>query len=117
MHELSLARNLFEQIRSIHREHPHTRISDVEIEVGSMAGVEPLLFRSAFERLTLEEGLEEIQLIMHEVPVLVHCLDCHQESVAANFEFFCSHCQGKSVRICNGDCVKLMSIDLIPVES
>ncbi len=117
MHERSLARNLFEQVCSIQREHPQTRISDVEIEVGSMAGIEPLLFRSAFESLTVEEGLEEIQLIMHEVPVVVHCLDCHQESVAENFVFFCLHCQGKSVRICQGDCIKLVSIDLIPVES
>jgi hydrogenase nickel incorporation protein HypA/HybF len=51
MHETSLVRNLFEQVRRISAQHPGTQVGKVEIEVGPLSGIEPLLFESAFQQL------------------------------------------------------------------
>ncbi len=40
MHEVSLARRLLEQVVEIQRQHPLTRIADVEVEHGEMSVVE-----------------------------------------------------------------------------
>lgn len=117
MHEASLAKNLLEQVCRIAREHPMSQIARVEIELGPLSGVEPLLLSLAFERLASESSLCEIELVMQEVALLACCQICMQESEIDGFEFICSQCGSTDLEIVAGDCVRLMSVDLKPIES
>ena len=116
MHEASLARKLLEQVNDVQRDHPNTRLTTVEIELGPLSGVEPLLFKSAFKRLVAEEGASDIELVIHEVALEATCQSCHQQFEIHDFEFVCPLCDGASLDICQGDCVRLMSVDLLPIE-
>jgi hydrogenase nickel incorporation protein HypA/HybF len=117
MHEASLAKNLLQQVCAIQRGHPLTRIAEVEIECGPMSGVEPLLLSAAFGRLVTDDGLEEIELIIQEVALKAICQVCQQQNVIHDYQFICSHCQSNKLDITQGDCVRLMSVNLIPIES
>ncbi len=116
MHEASLAKNLLDQVRNIQREHPLSRVVDVEIELGPLSGVEPMLLSMAFERLVAEEGTGEIELIMREVALQAICEDCQRQCTISDFNFACLHCQSTKLEISQGDCVRLMSVNLTPIE-
>jgi hydrogenase nickel incorporation protein HypA/HybF len=117
MHEASLAKNLLEQVCCIASEHPLSRIARVEIELGPLSGVEPLLLSLAFERLASESSLSEMELVMREVALLVCCQNCMCQSEIDNFEFICSQCGSTDLSIVAGDCIRLTSVDLKPLES
>lgn len=51
MHEMSLVDALFDQIDAALLPHPGAQLRLVRVRIGALAGVEPVLFRTAFEGL------------------------------------------------------------------
>ncbi len=111
MHERSLVIALLTQVEEIRRQHGDAQVSEVRVEVGPLAGVEPILLASAFDLLAPESMAAGAQLVIDEVPLLAECDACGREFEVHNFVFRCPTCAG-NVRTTRGDALQLVSVSL-----
>ena len=67
MHEASLVDALFDQVDAAMAAHRSGRVRVLRVSIGELAGVEPELFRIAFEVLREERGYERAALeLVHD---------------------------------------------------
>ncbi|TWU46702.1 hydrogenase maturation nickel metallochaperone HypA/HybF [Rubripirellula reticaptiva] len=112
MHELSLVKSLLSQVRSIVVDNKSESAEEVVVEIGPLSGVEVELVRSAFNQLSSELNQSGTTLTIHEVPLVVRCLDCGCESEVRGFVFRCQHCSSGRVQVIRGDEFRLVSVTL-----
>ncbi len=117
MHEMSLARSLLRQVAEIGQAHAHARVSEIHLEIGPLAGVEPLLLAAAFERLAGEWGVEGAALRIVETPLEAHCAACEATFAVAGFRFVCPNCGGIKCRVVRGEGLMLESVVFVPEAS
>lgn len=117
MHEMSLARTLWNQVHKVWSERSECEIAQVDVESGPLSGVEPLLLLTAFDQLTMAETGNAIPLVIHEVPLTANCYDCGCDVPLENFRFTCPRCGGRRLTETQGDCLKLLSIDFRVLDS
>ena len=76
MHEASLVQALFDQIGQHVRAHPGATVREVHVTIGGLAGVEPALFRSAFDLLKPGSPASAAELSLHGEPERWACPLC-----------------------------------------
>ena len=103
MHESSLVRSLLKQVERLCEQHGGTAIEQIEVEIGPLSGVEPLLVREAFDILSIQTGCAGSGLLIQEVPLKARCHDCQAEFELLSFVFACSGCLSHSIQITSGD--------------
>ena len=112
VHELSLCDDLLSQVMAIAAQHNAESVESVTVQIGALAGVEPLLIESAFELIkagTLAEGAE---LILQTAPVIVLCNKCGAQSEVAANRLLCNACQSHETKLISGDELILASVTL-----
>ena len=112
MHEESLIRSLLRQVEELAQHHQATAIDEVEVEVGPLSGVEPLLLQDAFERLKAEFSWPNARLCVSQVGLDVLCVNCQNESQLQNFHFVCRECGSTSLQILRGDAFRLLNVTM-----
>jgi len=110
MHEWSLAKTLLEQAERICREQGAQRLLEVRVQIGSLAGVEASLLKSAFDQLVCEQPIAPARLVVEVTPLVVRCQNCETESELSDFEFRCHSCHSRAVRVMQGDQLHLVSV-------
>jgi len=111
MHELSLMRSLLSQVDKIRSEHGGLEVDEIHVEVGPLSGVEPALFRSAFEQTAADYEMSDAQIIIGEVPLTAHCRTCGLVAVEP-VRIRCPTCGNDDVQIAGGDEVRLQSVTI-----
>ncbi len=111
MHERSLASSLLQQVSQLAHDFRDGHLASVEVEVGPLSGIEPTLFEVAFHDLAVERFGHDVELIMREVPMVLLCETCRQQTRCDTVDFQCDKCGGNSVRVASGDAVILVSVD------
>ncbi len=95
MHELSLSEALFDQIDRAVASHGKAVVRLVRVRVGELAGLEPELFRTAFEVTRSDRCHPQAELeLVYEAAVWT-CVDCQAE-VARGAELRCVVCGGQA---------------------
>lgn len=118
MHEASLVASLLRQIDERVAQNGGGRAVEVRVEVGPLAGVEPLLFDQAFRRLRAGTSSADAELVVEAVGLACRCRDCAAEYVTAELSFTCLSCGGRRVDVTSGDAVVLHSFTLAqPAET
>jgi hydrogenase nickel incorporation protein HypA/HybF len=120
MHETSLVRSLLTQVEQIAAQHGGTAVTRVEVEVGPLSGVEPLLVRSAFDRLVDRSRWPSAELVVEEVSLRACCPSCGAEFTIEDFTFRCPECASSSLRVTRGDQFRLLNVTIVtdqPMES
>jgi hydrogenase nickel incorporation protein HypA/HybF len=120
MHETSLVRSLLRQVEQIAAQHGGACVTRVEVEIGPLSGVEPLLVRSAFDRLVDRSRWPSAELAIEEVSLQAFCPSCGAEFMIEDFSFRCPRCASRSVRITRGDEFRLLNVTIEtpqPLES
>ncbi len=112
MHEHSLVRSLLAQVQQIALLNGSNEVTDIELEVGPLSGVEPSLVESAFATLRMGTCAETSKLSIRLVPLIVACQDCGSESVLECFRIRCSKCQSGSVKVIQGEIFRLLTVTL-----
>lgn len=112
MHEVSLVRSLLSQVAQLVAEHHGCGVERIEVEIGPLSGVEPLLVKSAFEQLAPNSASRQAELMIHEIPLTAHCEDCHLEFDMESFHFQCPQCRSAYVRIIRGDAFRLLNVTI-----
>jgi hydrogenase nickel incorporation protein HypA/HybF len=116
MHEASLAQRILRQVEQIESDHPGMAALAVQVEVGPLSGVEPILLVSAFTQIVQESPRRELALTVCEVALTITCQSCHTDSDLENFQFVCPRCGSQQVRVSRGDGVQLLHVDLQEVD-
>jgi hydrogenase nickel incorporation protein HypA/HybF len=117
MHEVSLVRQLLNQVAAVAAEHGGAQVEEFLIEIGPLSGVEPLLVRSAYEQLTAGSADPPAKLLIDEVPLEGVCDCCNRPFVVDRFRFICPQCGSSQVRVVRGDECRLVSVTIHEPES
>lgn len=112
MHEASLVASLLRQVDELALQHRGGRATQVRVEIGLLAGVEPILFQEAFVRLRAGTSAAEAELLIDTVGLTCWCRDCQLKYVTNELIFVCPTCDGKDVEVTAGDAVVLHSVTL-----
>lgn len=112
MHERSLVATILKQVERIAREQRALRIRTIRLQVGELAGVEPILVQSAFDELKAETISPDCVLMIEHVPLTARCRDCERVVILKELRFQCPCCHSTSLDIVEGDTVRLASIEI-----
>ncbi len=104
MHEISLVRNIFRTLESEFSEEELSKIKTVNLKVGVLSNIEPILMQNAFEAVTATDSpqYQAVKLVIETVPIEIFCEDCQTKSGIENYRFICSQCSKPSNNIVQG---------------
>lgn len=107
MHEASLVDALFDEVRRAIGPRPAAGVRALRVRIGALAGVEPELFKTAFDVLHAEAGMPHATLeIVHE-PAEWRCDVCGLEVGAV----VCATCDTPA-RLAAGDALILERVEV-----
>lgn len=112
MHEASLVASLLRQLEELVVQSGGGRIDEVRVEVGPLAGVEPLLLREAFHRLKAGTSATDAEFVIDSVGLTCRCPSCRRDYVTDELRFDCPICGCGEVDVTAGDGVVLHSFTL-----
>ncbi|WKN41326.1 hydrogenase maturation nickel metallochaperone HypA [Tunicatimonas pelagia] len=93
MHEMSLVRSIFRTLEDEFPADKMNRLAQVNLQVGLLANVEPILMQSAFQALTeTDKQYEAVKLEIETVPVAIYCSACDHKSEVHQYKFVCEEC-------------------------
>ncbi|WP_421949580.1 hydrogenase maturation nickel metallochaperone HypA [Phaeodactylibacter xiamenensis] len=91
MHEISLIRTVFNTLEAEFSPEELSRLQAVDLKVGLLSNVEPILLQNAFAAVTQSEGkYETATLNIESVPIEVYCPVCDKNSPVKDYKFACS---------------------------
>jgi hydrogenase nickel incorporation protein HypA/HybF len=118
MHEESLTRALLSQVVDLARVHYAVAVRQIEVSCGPLSGVDPVLLQSAFQRIQTEySGCEQAELTIVDPGLPAQCRQCQNTFQVVNFRFLCPLCGSGQVQVLDGDCLKLLNLQLQTSES
>ena len=110
MHEMSIAAGILDIVEQQVRANGAGKVEEIEVEVGTLAGIEVDSLRFCFEiarRDTLAHGAE---LVIHEIPGRGRCVECGQTVEVDFFVAVCPECSEGLVEIQQGKELRVRSI-------
>lgn len=116
MHEASLVQSLLAQTAAIMEQHGGRSVESIRVEVGPLSGVEPLLVKSAFERMCDSTPCRGAILTLEEVPLSARCRRCGAEFKIEAFRFVCPFCESTLLQVTKGDEFRLLDVTIREVE-
>jgi len=114
MHETSLVRSLLMQVADLLEKHNGESVESIEVELGPLTGVEPILVQSAFAQLAPDYGMVSTLLQIREIPLKAQCRTCGSHFVIDHFRFQCTICSGADIQVLSGDEFRLLSVSIRP---
>lgn len=112
MHELSLCEDLLEQVLTIAKQNKAKYVETITLDIGSLAGVEPVLIENAFSILKMATLAENAKLIIQTPPIIVECVVCGQQSTVSANNLVCLVCQSNETQLVHGDELILVNLTL-----
>lgn len=100
------------QVDELRREQEAERVVSIRVSVGEFAGVEPELFRDAYDMMVEETPLRGAELQLRSVPLRACCDACGCEFAVTRFRFECPECHRREVTIVSGQKLVLESISI-----
>jgi len=116
MHELSLCQNLIDQVTALARQHRARAVACVRVQIGMLAGVEPLLLESAFSIARAGTVAEQAEMFTEVVPPTVLCQACGVESEVPPAQLRCPACGSGDTRLTRGEELILAQVELMVAE-
>lgn len=104
MHEISLVRSIFNTLESEFSIAELETLNAIDLKVGLLSNVEPILMQNAFEAVTTaEEKFQNVKLNVIKIPIEIYCKDCDTNSTIENYKFACSSCGIPNNNIVKGE--------------
>ncbi len=102
MHEFSLAIDLVDQLTEALARENATKVVSINVVIGAMSGVERVPFEFAFPQAAEGTALQGAVLNIQEVPLILKCSDCNQQTETDDLIMICPLCNSVSVEIVQG---------------
>lgn len=112
MHEYSIVHSLIELCEEKAIKHQATRVSRIEVKIGTYSGVEPHLLEVAFDTFKEASICKNADFIMHIQPLKVRCFSCKSETELITSRYYCPKCESTNVEIIDGEDMYLMRLEL-----
>lgn len=113
LHELSLVASICDVLESKIKEFGINKVTQVNLAVGDMSGVETFMLESCFEMYVEATPLEGAKLNIHHLPIRLMCKSCGNEFESKIPFSDCSVCGSKNLKLVSG---KEFYIDSIEAE-
>ena len=103
MHEISLVRSIFNTLEAEFSKEDLENLKAVDLKVGLLSNIEPLLMQNAFDAVTAaEEKFQTVKLNIETVPIEIYCKACDCNSFVENYKFACSVCDVPNNNVVKG---------------
>ena len=112
MHEMSLAMSIIDIALAEAEKAGASTITEIEIEVGQLAGVLPEALEFCLEAAARGTKAEASTFSLLAVPGVGRCLSCQHEVTISEFPAQCPDCGGFGVQITGGTELKIRSISI-----
>ncbi|MEL6557423.1 MAG: hydrogenase maturation nickel metallochaperone HypA [Bacteroidota bacterium] len=90
MHEISLVRNIFRTLEAEFSQEELKKINQIDLKVGLLSNVEPILMQNAFDAVTqAEQRFLDTKLKVKVLPIIIKCELCGDVSEVKNYSFKC----------------------------
>ena len=110
MHELSIALSIVELAGEEARKADAISISKVEVEIGTMAGIETEALLFAWDSVIQDTMAMNAELVIHTVQAEAHCLQCGKDFPAEHYFVQCPHCSSFRYQITRGKELRIRSL-------
>lgn len=112
MHELSVARNIVEIIKSQVPENELPNVSFVRLSVGELAGIVSDSLEFCYGAITDKTPLQHSILKIDHVPTKIHCRTCKMTSATEPSFLVCPICAGGDVVLESGMELQVIELEL-----
>lgn len=93
MHEISLVRSIINSLQTEFSAEELVRLTGIDLKIGLLSNVEPLLMQNAFSAVQTAEGIyKDVALHIEVVPIKIYCDSCQQDSLIQEYKFVCASC-------------------------
>ena len=110
MHELSIAQSIVDLAEEQARNHQAQCIEELELEIGSLAGVEWRALEFALESCVKGTMLENARIVRQDIPGEGRCGDCETSFFTDTLLNTCPACGSYMVKIARGKELRIKSI-------
>lgn len=111
MHESSLIASLLTQVAQLVANQAVEEVEEIRLQVGPLAGVEPLLLREAFLRLREGTVAGRAELVIDAVGLTCQCRECRLTFTTEELRTCCPDCDAMA-DVMAGDAVVLESVKI-----
>ena len=112
MHEMSLASSLVEQLEQVAKRENAKKIVRIDLELGTMSGVEREPFEFAFPIVSKGTAAQGAILNFHEIQLRVKCKNCGAVTMPEYQMILCDECQSTNIRVIEGRDFKVKSMEV-----
>ena len=104
MHELSLVQSIFSTLESELSKEELAKLEAVELNIGLLSNVEPLLLNNAFKAYQeTRNAYLGVELKTNMIPITISCPSCEKKSEIKNYVFVRASCGTPSNQIVTGE--------------
>lgn len=112
MHEFGIAEGLLGTVLDAAAKNGATRVDQVNLRIGALAGVVDEALTFAFEALAENTPAQGARLSIEAVPVTCYCSACDREFDVPRFVYRCPSCQALSREVRRGRELHLVSVEV-----
>ncbi|USD36907.1 MULTISPECIES: hydrogenase maturation nickel metallochaperone HypA [Ferrimonas] len=112
MHEMSLAEGIVQILENEAKKQNFSRVTEVCLAVGELAGVELESLRFSFDVITRDTLAEGCALTIEPVPGLAYCFDCSVQVPLQKRGDPCPRCGGFSLQVVDGTQMRVKSLEV-----
>jgi hydrogenase nickel incorporation protein HypA/HybF len=118
VHELSIASSIVEAVTESASAYPGAQVREVRLRVGALASIVEDSLQFCWELATQDTPLAGSALVIHLLPVIVHCEVCNLDSELDGVQSFrCPRCGEIAADLRQGRELEIESIELEDPES
>ena len=113
MHELSIAAGIVEAVTEAASAYPGARVKEVRLRVGALASLVEDSLQFCWELATDSTPLAGAALVIHMLPVIVHCDACGVDAEIEGVQSFrCPRCGKLAADLRQGRELEIESIEI-----
>ena len=113
MHELSIVMRIVDMAREQVHAHDAQVVEKIELEIGSLAGLEMDAFDFAWEQAVPNSVLSNAERVIHPVQARANCMTCNDEFNLEELYQACPGCGSFNHQLVQGKELKLKSLTLV----
>jgi hydrogenase nickel incorporation protein HypA/HybF len=112
MHELSIVMNILETVEEKATEMNAKVVHEIEMEVGTLSGVEFDALDFALENSPKSPLLDKVRFQIHKIQPVARCGDCDHEYETTEYATPCPHCKSIRTELVKGNELRIKSFKM-----
>ncbi len=113
MHEMSLAKSMYEIVEETARKNNARKVKSVQFELGALSHAEPDALSFAFEVVAHGTIAEGARFEIIRIPGKAWCVPCGRTVDLPRLGAPCPECGGHQLAVTQGDEMRIASIEII----